>query len=215
MQYHHNKLRKDLRKSSTAIPCVAVHRTPIQIQTSPQQLPPVHEDLKLKICADLHSGAGAHLRDYIASNYHGRIPTMSTSTRKGSCLCGKIQYEVRLPSSPTVHFCYCTHCRKSSASLLDAFLVLPRPDLIITRGKENLTDYSIKGDSGYPVIRVFCKDCGSRIYGYCTTPKDEAMFEGSGALTMGIGTLDVDTQELDKWTKGESFYEKQRCLIHI
>jgi hypothetical protein len=41
------------------------------------------------------------------------------------------------------------------------------------------------------------------------------MFKGRGALTMGIGTLDVDTQELDKWTKGETYYEKQRCLIHI
>src|SRR5579862_2370739 len=155
-------------------------------------------------------------RPHRLRNYITRIVTsaMSTSPRRGSCLCAKVQYEVQLPSIPTVHFCYCSHCRKSSASLLDAFLILPRPALNIREGKENLTEYCIKGDSGYPVIRVFCKDCGSRIYGYCTTPKDEAMFEGRGGLTMGIGTLDVATQELDTWLKGDTYYEHQRCLIH-
>jgi hypothetical protein len=91
--------------------------------------------------------------------------------------------------------------------------MIPRTALTITKGKENLTENSIKGDSGYDVKRAFCKDCGSRICGWCTTPKDEAMFDGAGSLTMGIGTLDVPIEEIDTWKIGEKFYEQQTALI--
>ena len=90
---------------------------------------------------------------------------------------------------PTGELLYCSHCRKSSASLFDAFVMIPKTAMKILTGKENLTEHSIKGDSGY-------KASGTRVVGWCENPKDSAMFDGVGSLTMGIGTLDVPMKKL-------------------
>jgi len=93
--------------------------------------------------------------------------------------------------------------------------MIPKTAMKILTGKENLTEHSIKGDSGYPVKRVFCRDCGTRVAGWCENPKDSAMFDGVGSLTMGIGTLDVPMEEIGKWKKGEKCYEEQRALVNV
>jgi len=87
--------------------------------------------------------------------------------------------------------------------------------MTIERGLELLTTHSIKGDSGYPVKRIFCKDCGTRLYGTCDNPEFAGMFDGVGALTMGIGTLDVPVKEIDGWTKAEEHYKEQKVLIKL
>jgi hypothetical protein len=144
-----------------------------------------------------------------------RLTTMSEKKIYGSCLCGTVTYDVTLPSTPTVNFCYCSHCRKSSASLFDAYIMIPKTAITILTGNENLMEHSIKGDSGYPVKRSFCKGCGTRVMAWCENPQDSAMFDGVGALTMGIGTLDVPTEQIDKWKKGEKLYEGQRALVMV
>lgn len=47
------------------------------------------------------------------------------------------------------------------------------------------------------------------VAGWCENPNDSAMCDGVGSLTMGIGTLDVPTEEIDKW-KDEKWYEEQK-----
>lgn len=76
-------------------------------------------------------------------------------------------------------------------------------------------EYSIKGDSGYPVKRSFCKECGTRIMGWCENPQDATMFDGIGSLTMGIGTLDVPMEQINRWKKGEKWYEEQRAFVTV
>lgn len=93
--------------------------------------------------------------------------------------------------------------------------MIPKTAMKILTGKENLTEHSIKGDSGYHVKRAFCKDCGTRVVAWCENPKDSAMYDGVGSLTMGIGTLDVPMTEIDKWKKGERWYEEQRALVKV
>jgi hypothetical protein len=78
-----------------------------------------------------------------------------------------------------------------------------------------LTTYTITGDSGHAVHRAFCKDCGSRIYGLCENPIDSKSFEGRGAITVGIGCLDISAGEIDAWNRGKEYYEEQRVLVHI
>jgi Glutathione-dependent formaldehyde-activating enzyme len=85
----------------------------------------------------------------------------------------------------------------------------------VTNGKENLTEFSIKGDSGHDVIRVFCNNCGTSVCGWCTNPYDSAMFNGVGSITIGIGTLDVPTEEVAKWKTGDKWYEEQRVLVSV
>ena len=140
---------------------------------------------------------------------------MSSKTLRGSCLCGKVTYKVDLPDPPDVNFCYCSHCRKSSASLFDAYVIIPKTAMTIEKGQELLTTHSIKGDSGDPVKRIFCKECGTRLYGTCDNPVVEKMFDGFGALTMGIGTLDVPVKEMDGWKKAKEYYKDQKVLIKL
>jgi len=140
---------------------------------------------------------------------------MSSKTFPGSCLCGKVTYKVVLPDPPEVNFCYCSHCRKSSASLFDAYVIIPKSAMTIGKGKAMLTTHSIQGDSGYPVKRIFCKECGTRLYGTCDNPEVAGMFDGVGALTIGIGTLDIPVKEMDGWKKAEEYYKEQKVLIKL
>ena len=87
--------------------------------------------------------------------------------------------------------------------------------MTILTGKENLTEHSIEGDSGYPVKRAFCKSCGARICGWCTNPDASAMFDGVGSLTIGIGTLDIPTEEMDRWKKGGKWFKEQKVLVNV
>jgi len=153
--------------------------------------------------------------EYVNSQPHKSSRMSAEKTYTGSCLCGKVTYSVTLPTPPTVNFCFCTHCRKSSASLFDAYFFIPKTAFQITSGKENTTTFEIKGDSGNPVKRVFCKSCGTRVCGWCENPEDSAMFGGVGSMTFGVGTLDVQPKEIDGWKKGDKWYEEQKMLVKI
>jgi len=53
------------------------------------------------------------------------------------------------------------------------------------------------------------------VLGRCTNPKEEAEFDGAGALTVPIGLFDVSAEEINTWRKGEQFYEHQRIMIKL
>jgi hypothetical protein len=134
---------------------------------------------------------------------------------KGSCLCGKVTYTVNVTDPVTAHFCYCSHCRKSSASLLDACLIIPKDEFHVIDGQELLTEYAIKADSGADVVRVFCKECGTRICGKSNNPRDLKEFDGRGAMTAPIGPLDVSVDDIKKWERGEEWFQDQRALMKL
>jgi hypothetical protein len=140
---------------------------------------------------------------------------MSAHQISGSCLCGHVTYEVTAPDPLKVNLCYCSHCRKSSASLFDAYLIIPTPAFHIRKGREHLTTHSIKADSGADVMRTFCNLCGTRISGNSTNKRDMEMFDGKGATTVPIGPLDVPTEEINKWEKGEEWYTDQRIVMKM
>jgi hypothetical protein len=76
----------------------------------------------------------------------------------GGCLCGKVRYEVTAPAL-FGGFCYCIDCRKSSGSH-SASMAVPEAAVKLTG---ETREFAVKGDSGNPVIRVFCPTCGSPI----------------------------------------------------
>lgn len=41
------------------------------------------------------------------------------------------------------------------------------------------------------------------------------MIDGDGSQAMGIGTFDVSMTEIDKWKKGERWYEERRALVNV
>lgn len=98
--------------------------------------------------------------------------------RQGGCLCGAIRYTIK--SEPMVTaLCHCTHCQRQSGSVFSTNLVVAEGDF---EERGTTKTYRDVGDSGKPVYRHFCGDCGSPIYS-----KLDAM---PGILAVKAGTLD-------------------------
>ncbi|WP_375414009.1 GFA family protein [uncultured Bradyrhizobium sp.] len=98
--------------------------------------------------------------------------------REGGCLCGAVRYVLK--SEPRgIAICHCTHCQKLSGSLFSLNLVLREADY--EQSGETVT-YVDMGDSGQPVYRHFCGNCGSPILA-----KTALM---PGKVVVKAGTLD-------------------------
>lgn len=79
--------------------------------------------------------------------------------REGGCLCGAIRYVLK--AEPTVTaVCHCTHCQRQSGGVFSTNLVVPAAAYAQTGETKVFAD---RGDSGKPVWRHFCPDCGSPI----------------------------------------------------
>lgn len=98
----------------------------------------------------------------------------------GGCLCGKVRYTCDAQPA-MIAACHCTHCQKQSGSAFSMNLGLPLAALKLEG--ETLAAYEDTGTtSGLPMLRRFCRNCGSPIV---SEPKS---FPGVGFLK--AGTLD-------------------------
>ena len=76
--------------------------------------------------------------------------------------------------------CHCTHCQRATGSAYSLNICLPESGFSI-KG-ETLRYYLDKGDSGLPLKRFFCHQCGSPLY----TQADSM----PGIMIVKAGTLD-------------------------
>ena len=77
----------------------------------------------------------------------------------GGCLCGQVRYT--LAEAPRFQVvCHCTNCQKQSGSAFSVNLGVAKSALTLTGVLKTFED---RGDSGNPVLRRFCPDCGSPI----------------------------------------------------
>jgi hypothetical protein len=97
----------------------------------------------------------------------------------GGCLCGTVRYECSAEPLGTA-ICHCTHCQKVSGSAFSVNVVVPAPSL--TWQGQSLASYADKGESGRPLSRKFCRNCGSSL-----ATETEAL---PGAIIIKAGTLD-------------------------
>jgi hypothetical protein len=98
---------------------------------------------------------------------------------RGSCLCGKVAYEVRGAPKAMYH-CHCGVCRKANGSSLATNLIVAAEDFVLVSGGEALGAY----ESSPRKHRYFCSGCGSPIYSQAAqTPQ---------IVSVRCGTLDVD-----------------------
>jgi len=102
---------------------------------------------------------------------------------KGSCLCGAIAYEVDMPEEKALEGtgCYCESCRKTSSA--SSFQIQGEADKIkVTKGSPKV--YEDVGNSGKPVHRNFCGDCGTPLWSN-TDSMPNTSFIKVGALDIG------------------------------
>jgi hypothetical protein len=80
---------------------------------------------------------------------------------QGSCLCGKVRYELR-GKLRVAYYCHCGKCRKQSGSSFATNVIVARDDFVIVAGQELISSW----ESSPNKRRYFCSGCGSPIYSH-------------------------------------------------
>ena len=75
----------------------------------------------------------------------------------GGCHCGRVQFEVYIPASPTIIECKCSICAKSGY----LHLIVPQSCFRLLRGAESLTTYTF--NTGI-AKHLFCSVCGIKSF---------------------------------------------------
>lgn len=98
----------------------------------------------------------------------------------GSCLCGKVQYEVT-PPFLGFWYCHCERCRKSYGTEHASHIFMDPKQLRWISGQDHVTLYKRADAEDYP--RSFCKTCGAPV------PR----FSRDGTkMVVQAGSLDAD-----------------------
>lgn len=84
-----------------------------------------------------------------------------TQTISGGCLCGAVRYELAGDLGPA-GYCHCEDCRRVSGSAFGVSVRVAAAAFRIVAGSPK--SFTKSGDSGRPVTRCFCGDCGSPLY---------------------------------------------------
>ena len=98
---------------------------------------------------------------------------------RGSCLCGKVRYEIRGAVSHMTH-CHCSMCRKAHGAAFATYGRVQRSDFVLTRGVDDIASYH----SSPGVIRTFCRQCGSTLQ-FISDKRPST-------ISVALGTLDDD-----------------------
>ncbi len=79
----------------------------------------------------------------------------------GGCQCGAVRYEIG--AMPTLLYaCHCKGCQKQSGSAFGMSLFVSRAAVAITAGTPKV--WHCTTESGRTQTRLFCGDCGSRLF---------------------------------------------------
>ncbi len=95
----------------------------------------------------------------------------------GSCLCGKVKYEITGTVGDIVH-CHCETCRKAQGAAFSSVAAVKDCDFKLS-GQASLSSY----ESSPGKVRHFCSCCGTQIY---------AKRKGTEHLILRLGSLDTD-----------------------
>lgn len=96
----------------------------------------------------------------------------------GGCLCGAVRYVASAPPMLEGN-CHCHDCQKASGGPYAPTLFFA-DDTVTING--DVKYYEKTGGSGQPILRGFCPDCGSQLFGRPSIRQ--------GMLGIRAGTLD-------------------------
>jgi hypothetical protein len=97
----------------------------------------------------------------------------------GSCMCGKVRYELRGPPR-VAYYCHCGKCRKQSGSSFATNVIVLKEHFAIVAGEDAVSSWV----SSPGKRRYFCSGCGSPIYSHGENRKH--------IVSVRCGTLDDD-----------------------
>ena len=83
-------------------------------------------------------------------------------THSGSCLCGQVSYVLRGEPENQGH-CHCMACKKATSASFATLVYYKEKNFEKINGKTSIYEYV--SDRGNTLIKEFCKNCGSLLYG--------------------------------------------------
>ena len=96
----------------------------------------------------------------------------------GRCLCGACAYQIEGDPIVVAH-CHCLDCQRQSGAGHTTGAMFPETAVTITGEPAS---YALTSDAGNTVTRLFCRGCGSPLFGMNTGMP--------GFMTVCVGTLD-------------------------
>ncbi len=82
------------------------------------------------------------------------------SDKQGGCLCGKLRFTLK-EDPQMMAVCHCTDCQKQTSSAFSVVAIAAEQAVTVV-GSSKV--YEKLGDSGQPVQRHFCPDCGTTVF---------------------------------------------------
>ncbi|KAL8718179.1 MAG: hypothetical protein Q9225_004657 [Loekoesia sp. 1 TL-2023] len=122
-------------------------------------------------------------------------------TFNGKCHCGQTEWTVQL-DEPSHVLCHCGACKTVSGGENTFNTIVPKSNLNVTKGKDNIKTYTYTGDSGNPVHCYYCPNCTSHVYHHQTVMGDDtivvrtALLDGSKDFPVG---LEIYGKDRLKW----------------
>jgi len=101
----------------------------------------------------------------------------------GSCLCGKVKYEISGQVGDIVH-CHCNTCRKAHGAAFSSVAAVKDIDFKLF-GHKALSSF----ESSPGKVRYFCAGCGTQIY---------AKRQATEHIILRLGSLDSDLASKEK-----------------
>ncbi len=123
---------------------------------------------------------------------------MDDSHRSGSCLCGRVQFQITLPSKWCGH-CHCTLCRRAHTAAFVTWFGMDADRFQIMAGADDLRRFA----SSAGARRSFCGVCGSTL-----------LFEGDrwpGEVHVALASLDG---KLDREPAANVYWDRHVPWIH-
>ncbi|WLQ16577.1 GFA family protein [Hahella aquimaris] len=101
----------------------------------------------------------------------------------GSCLCGKVKYDITGKVGDIIH-CHCRTCRKAHGAAFSSVARVDDNDFNL-QGAEHLNSF----ESSPGKSRFFCSCCGTQVY---------AKRENTPFIILRLGSLDDDPQSQER-----------------
>jgi hypothetical protein len=123
----------------------------------------------------------------------------------GSCLCGRLAYEVDAEIDGVIH-CHCETCRKAHGAAFSSLAAAPRERFRWIRGEDVRKSF----ESSPGKHRHFCSECGSQLV---------AERDGAPAVMLRLGGLDTPIHVERQWhiwrSDGASWYDPSVALPEL
>ncbi len=107
----------------------------------------------------------------------------NTQDVHGRCYCGAVRFLIAAETEPFwAGYCHCRDCRQAHAAPIYQYVYVEKRYFRIIEGSAFLKWYTRAESARDSFKRFFCERCGSKVYNYLLTDKDNSEVELCGTF---------------------------------